>query len=99
MSYEKKFEIIKKLIDKTFPDIDPEYIFNPNSEYFEIMFKCSGGSCVTTSILIDDRWVNTKTIIEEKIKFPMSFDHSVCLICYELIMSQELLCRICRFIQ
>lgn len=63
------------------------------------MFKCSDVFYVATSILIDGRCINTKKIIEEKIECPMSFDHSVCSICYEQIMSEEIFCRICKFIQ
>ena len=99
MDYEKKIEIIKKLIEKTFPDIDPEYIYKPNSEYFDIMFKCLDGSSVATSFIIDSKWVNTKKIIEEIIKYPTSPEPDICLICYEYIVSQEIFCRICRFIQ
>ena len=80
MDYEKKIEIIKKLIDKTFPDIDPEYIYKPNSEYFDIMFKCLDGSSVATSFIIDSKWVNTKKNIEEFIKYPTSPEADICLI-------------------
>ena len=64
MSYQKRFEIIKKLIDKTFPDIEPQYSFNPITKHYEVCFNHSNGACVL-SILEDSKWVNIKNIIEK----------------------------------
>ena len=99
MTYQKRFEIIKKLIDKTFPDNVEEYHYIPYSKDFLIMIKCLDGNCVVESFEIDSNWEHLKKYIERKIKYPMSSDYSVRLICYELITIQEILCRICRFIQ
>ena len=59
MSYQKRFEIIKKRIDKTFPDIEPQYSFSPISGNFEVCFNQLNGVCIL-SILEDSKWVDIK---------------------------------------
>ena len=59
MSYLIRFQIIKQLINKPFPDIEPKYSFSPITKHFEVCFKQPNGVCIL-SILEDSTWVDIK---------------------------------------
>ena len=46
MFYLIRFEIIKQLINTTFPDIEPKYSFSPITKHFEVCFKQPNGVCI-----------------------------------------------------
>ena len=70
MTCQKRFEIIKKLIDKTFPDNVEEYRYKPNSKDFLIMINCLDGECLVESFEIDSDWEYLKKILKEKLSIP-----------------------------
>ena len=98
MTYQKRCEIIKNLIDKTFPDNVEEYRYTTNSKDFLLMIRCLNGEHVIKSFEVDSDWEHIKRNIERSIKDLMSSDYYKCLICYNIIMKREICCKICRFI-
>ena len=60
MSYQKRFEIIKNLIDKTFTDNAEEYRYTPNSKDFLLMLRCLNGERVIKSFEVDSDWEHIK---------------------------------------
>ena len=61
ISYQKRFERIKKLISKIFPDLEVKYRFNRITKYFEVIYYHSNNAYVV-SILKDSTWVHIKNI-------------------------------------
>ena len=64
MSYLIRFEIIKKLINKTFPNIKPKYIFKHFTKHYDVRFKHINGY-YTIAIDKDSTWVEIKKILKE----------------------------------
>ena len=59
IQYQKKVDEIKNLIDKTFPNIKPQYNFNDKHKYYEAFFQHSNGICIL-SIQEDSKWIDIK---------------------------------------
>ena len=66
MSCQKRFEIIKNLIDKTFPDVEPDYNFNPLSKHYEVYYNHPNGACFL-SILEDSKRIDIKKKLKNKL--------------------------------
>ena len=59
MDYEEKFNLIRKLIDKTFPNINKKYERNPINGTYRVLLVIPNGLCYLT-ILIDSEWHEIK---------------------------------------
>ena len=99
MSNKKRFEIIKNLINATFPNNAEDYHYNSNSKDFFLIIVCSNGERVIKSFEVDSDWKHIKKNIERSIEDPTSSDHYLCLICYNINMKREIFCKICKFIE
>ena len=66
--YLRKIDEIKNLIDKTFPDIEPDYNFNHLTKNYDVRFKIYNGYYYTIAIDKDSRWVEIKKNIEKIIR-------------------------------
>ena len=58
-------KLLKKLIDKTFPDNAEEYLYTPNSKDFLMMIRCLNGECVVESFEVDSDWEHIKKILKD----------------------------------
>ena len=59
MDYEENFNLIRKLIDKTFPNIKKKYERNPINDTYRVLFFIPNGLCYFT-ILVDSKWHEIK---------------------------------------
>ena len=94
----KKVDEIKNLIDKTFPNIKPQYKFNNKHKYYEVFFHHPNGDCIL-SINEDSKWIEIKRNIKKIISSELTKNgFPECLICYEEITSKVGYCNVCTFI-
>ena len=82
MNYEKKIDLIRKLINKTFPNIEKK-CKNQINDTYQVIFVIPNGLCCLT-ILIDSEWHEIKKKL--KTKFLMFFfTNPDCQICFNKI--------------
>ena len=67
MNYEKKFDLIRKLMDKTFPNYEKEYAINLVNDTYLVKFVIPGG-IFSLSILADSEWHKIKKKFKIKLK-------------------------------
>ena len=60
MTYQERFEEIKKHIKETFPDNAEEYRYTTNSKDFLLIIICLNGERVIKSFEVDSDWEHIK---------------------------------------
>ena len=96
MNYENKFDLIRNLIDKTFPNYEKEYAINLINGTYQVIFVIPGGTFSLT-VLEDSEWHKIKKKIKDKIK-SFSFAEPDCQICFNKIIFQAIYCRHCTIV-
>ena len=68
MSNQKRFEIVKNLINATFPDNAEDYHYTSNSKDFLLIIICSNGERVIKSFEVDSNWKHIKKLLKDQLK-------------------------------
>ena len=67
MNYEKRFDLIRNLIDKTFPNYKKEHAINLINDTYQVIFVIPGGTFSLT-VLVDSEWHKIKNKFKIKLK-------------------------------